>query len=421
MGKPSKQSPLGGSGDAMSLHSNVPAYRDQSVSPAGAPGSSSNFRGASHGLNDDDDDIPRLDADNDDLPPMYTDVAESNALLAPYQTPAPAVDDPSTTFPIFSVNASNSSEIYIDPRLDASPELLERHIIARAQAPPRLAVQVKGTHREMVEEHGKKERRSVIDFDVSIDLTPYLYHDVATRQSWSELDTVDNLEKAKRGTVFARRSPVAVSGAFGLDAEKPSLREWVHRYCAGSSSGLKAFVLRRRVVGLDREYLRDRLIHLVRTTNYQGDVSVYFPYHGETVSVYNECRINHWRATRWIRVVCYVTLTFLLAWPYLFFRTKRFETVFATWHFSRPGSHANAKEYVSLSEEQLFGLWASAIHTAVLHKRQCLLDQQDLVNSQRAGPVTTGNAAVDTGVNFVMAGIRAMNEVNRQMGWGYDR
>ncbi|KAL8393193.1 hypothetical protein RB595_003117 [Gaeumannomyces hyphopodioides] len=420
MGKPSKQSPLGD--DAVSLHSNVPAYRDRSVSPAGAPGSSSNFRGAGHGLNEDDDDVLQLDAaaDDDDLPPMYTDVAESNALLAPSQPPAPAVYDPSIMVPIFSVDPSNGNETYIDPRLDASPELLERHIKAWAQTPPRLSVQVKGTHREMVERHGKKERTDVIDFDVSVDLTPYLYKDVATLQSWSELYTVENMDKAKRGTVFARRAPAAASGALSLDAQKPSLLEWVHRYCAGSSSGLKAFVLRRRVVGLDREHLRDRLIHLVRTTNYQGDVRVYFPYHGETVSVYNECRINHWRATRWIRIICYVTLTFLLAWPYLFFRTKRFETVFVEWPFSRLGSR-NGRDYASLSEEQFFGLWAPAIHTAVLNKRQCLLDQQDLANSHQAGPLATGNAAVDTGVNFVMSGIRAMNEVNRQMGWGYDR
>lgn len=419
MGKPSEQSPLGDSGDAVSLHSNVPAYRDRSVSPAGAPGSSSNFRGAGHGLNEDDDDIPQLDAADDDLPPMYTDVAESNALLAPYQTPAPAVNDPSIMVPVFFVDQFNGNETYIDPRLDASPELLERHIEAWAQTPPRLSVQIKGTHREMVEEHGKRERRDVVDFDVSVELTPYLYKDVATRQSWSELYTVENMEKAKRGTVFARRAPAASSGALSLDAQKPSLREWVHRYCAGSSSGVKAFVLRRRVIGLDREHLRDRLIHLVRTTNYQGDVRVYFPYHGETVSVYNECKINYWRATQWIRIICYVTLTFLLTWPYLFFRTKRFETVFVDWPFSK--LDRGNRDYASLSEEQLFTLWAPAIHTAVLSKRQCLLDQQDLANSHRAGPPVTGNAAVDTGVNFVMAGIRAMNEVNRQMGWGYDR
>ena len=314
MGKPSNQALLGDSGDAVSLHSNVPAYRNRSAGPAGAAGSSSDFRGSGHGLNDDDDDdddVPHLDADDDDLPPMYTDVAESNALLAPQQAPAPAADDSYNLVPIFFVDRNNGNETYIDPRLDASPELLERHVKAWAQTPPRLRVQIKGTHRELIEQHGKKERKEVIDFDVSVELTPYLYKNVTTRESWSELRTVENAEKAKRGTVFACRAP---KGNI-LDGQKPSLREWVHRYCAGSSSGLKAFVLRRRVVGLDRERLRDRLIHLVRSTNYHGDVTVCFPYHNETVSVYNSCRINHWRSTQWIIIVCYITLTFLLTWP----------------------------------------------------------------------------------------------------------
>ncbi|KLU88660.1 hypothetical protein MAPG_07645 [Magnaporthiopsis poae ATCC 64411] len=419
MGRPSKQALPGDPGDTMSLHSNVPPYRDRSVSPAGAPGSSTNFRSAGHGLNDDgddDNDVPQLDAD-DDLPPMYTDVAESNALLGPQQAPITAADDSYDSVPIFFVDQNNGNETYIDPRLDASPELLERHIKAWAQTPPRLRVQIKGTHSELVEEHGKKERRAVVDFDVSVELTPYLYKNVITRESWSELRTVENAEKARRGTVFACRAP---KGNI-LDGQKPSLREWVHRYCAGSSSGLKAFVLRRRVVGLDREHLRDRLIHLVRSTNYHGDVTVYFPYHKETVSVYNSCRTNHWRSTQWIVIVCYITLTFLLTWPYLFFRTKRFETVFANWYFSRQNCD-ESREYVSLSEDHIFSLWAPAIQTAVLSKRQCLLDQQDLVNSQsQAGPPATGNTAVDAGLNVVMAGIRAMNEVNRQMGWGYDR
>jgi len=64
-------------------------------------------------------------------------------------------------------------------------------------------------------------------------------------------------------------------------------------------------------------------------------------------------------------------------------------------------------------------LWGRALSRAVLERRQDTLDQQDLIAAEGA-PQTFGNVAVDGAASFIMAGVSAMNEVNRQLGWGYD-
>ena len=64
-------------------------------------------------------------------------------------------------------------------------------------------------------------------------------------------------------------------------------------------------------------------------------------------------------------------------------------------------------------------MWGRAINRAVLEKRQGTLDQQDLIAADSPAPVF-GVAVVDGAMSFVRAGVGAMNEVNRQLGWGYD-
>jgi len=355
-----------------------------------------------------DDDVPDLPA-GDDLPPLYSDHDEASGSRLLSSSPS----EPLLPYRVEDTNTG--ARYYLHQTLDTSPDVLETHVRHWAMQPPRQHVKVRGTHRQTVEKDGKKEATTVTDFDVQIELTPYLFSDITNRVSWQTLRTVDNGEKTKRGTVFKCRAPGATQ-SIEVGAAKPSLQEWCHMYCA-SHAGLKSFALRRTVVGLNEEKLRQKIESLVRGTNYRGHLEISFPVRDDLVEVYNDCRTNAWRLTRWIQLLCMFTLMFLFTVPYLYFRTKRFEVVRSEWHFSRVVENG-VKEYVSLSEDNFFNLWGRALGKAVLEKRQCTLDQQDLVAAEGSEPVFTGHAAVDGALGFLRAGVNAMNHVNRQFGWG---
>lgn len=372
------------------------------------------------------------DQDAPDLPPLYNETAEasgSHSLSAPLLPTSqfPSSGATPTEFPPF--RRDETVTYYLDPRLDDDPERLESAVRNWATVPPRPFVRLHGYHRERRRDHdGKRRNNNVTDFDVKVELTPYLFANPNLRQAWSEISTVDNEEKAKRGTVLRKRAPGFRKGRATSDGggrielgmiEKPNLTQWCHMFCA-SHSGLKVFQLRRRMLGFDYQHLREKLEGMVRSTNYRGHLQITFPVQDESVEVWNDCRTNQWRLTKWIYNIFCLSMLWLLTWPYLFFRTKRFETVTSDWYFSRPDGDLR-KQYVSISEDQWHNLWGRAIAKAVLSKRQGVLDQQDLLAAEGAPPeLNSGDAMVSGAVSFVRAGVNVMNEVNQHLGWGGD-
>lgn len=398
--------------------------------PAASPDADMVSLHTQHGHRFYDNDAPELPVpeQSDDLPPLYTEAAESST--------APLLSDPSIP-PTFTPSANGtpglhtfrrdeSISYYLDTRLDNDPEFLESTVRTWAAIPPRPFVRVHGYHRERRRGHdGKKEHKNITDFDIRVELTPYVYPDSSASRTNSELRTVENGERVKRGTVLRKRAPGSKKGDDDLGrielgmSKKPTLTQWCHMYCA-SHSGLKAFQLRRQLIGFDEERVRDHLDGLVRGTNYRGKLQITFPVQNETIEVWNDCRTNQWRLTTWIYGLFCVTMLWLLTWPYLLLRTKRFETVSAVWFYSRLDGDGR-KVYTTLSEDQWYNLWGRALAKAVLMKRQGTLDQQDLIAAEGA-PTTfnTGNSVVDGSLSVLAAGVNAMNEVNRQLGWGDD-
>lgn len=359
--------------------------------------------------------------DDDELPPLYDEHAEGSSSSAPL-LPADASDfrtAPIAPLDIQSFRNDDTIRYYLEPRLDSDPEFLEKRVHNWAAVPPRPFVRVVGYHRERRDHNGKKEVKNITDFDVQVELTPYLYSNAATRRSWTELRTVENGEKVKRGTIFKARAPGARQSIELGQVEKPNLTQWCHMYCA-SHSGMKVFSLKRQMLGFDKQRVKEQLDALVRRTNYRGHLTISFPVQDEVVEVWNDSKINQWRLTKWICFMFYATLLFLFTWPYLFFRTKRFEVAVAEWPFSKLDSNG-VKKYASISEDQWYNMWGRAIAKAVLSRRQGTLNQQDLIASEGADPnFDTGNSTVDGALGFVRAGVAAMNEVNRHLGWGMD-
>lgn len=405
--EPSPNLRLGETPDALSLHG------------TGVP---PRYPGA---FNDDDD--------GDDLPPLYTDDPDAAPvpapLLPPDAGPASSILGPHAGYLVglHHRDKSTGHEYYMDRRLDTDPVFLQKHVEMCALTPPRPFVQVRGTHSETVRKGDKTERREHVDFDVRVELTPFLYADVNTRASWRELHTAHNLEKVRRGTVFPTRARGFGGGgggggdAPGVGPSAPGLAEWCHRYCA-SHAGLKTFLLRRTVVGFDEEGVAAKLEALIRNTGYRGHTTIRFPVEDAAVEVYNGCRTNRWRFVAWVQWFCYLTLLFVLTWPWLFFRTKRFEVAVAEWHFSRAAAgegRSGRREFVSVSEDQWYNMWARAIRKAVLERRQGTLDQQDLIAAEGRQGETFDEAEGRVG-GFVRAGVHAMNAVNQHFGWGGD-
>ncbi|OTB00183.1 hypothetical protein M426DRAFT_66379 [Hypoxylon sp. CI-4A] len=405
MGNPSKEQ--GGKAtadDALSLHTN--------------PGESS--RETFNGL--DEFDAPELSID--DLPPNYSESESASLLPTTPAPPAPAsaravASRPFVEDATFFEDLNTGNESWISQSLQF-PGDLEDHITQLAAIPPRPFIKLVGTHTETTRDSkGKTEKNTVTDFDVSVELTPYLYSDAQFRRSWNHLRTVENGEKTRRGTILRKRAVGSNQHIEVGGDPKPTLREWCHRYAA-SHAGLKVFALHRRMVGFDEERIKNRLRTMVNETNYRGHLRIELITKGSLIECYNEAKINHWRLTAWIQMLFACTLLFIFTWPYLWLRTKRWEVAVAEWPFSRmaPGG---TKEYVSISEDQWYNMWGRAISKAVLQKRQAVLDQEDLRRAMEPEPTfESGNATVDGAVGLFRAGIGAMNEVNRQLGWGRD-
>ncbi|KAL2133812.1 hypothetical protein VTI74DRAFT_1618 [Chaetomium olivicolor] len=363
------------------------------------------------------DDVPELQPD--DLPPLYSDIEPeaANAPLLPNTFAPSYVSEALNDGRGWFMTDANSGTQYIIHRcLDTDPKLLESQIQRSATKPPRPYVRILGTHTKTVSENGKRERKTVTDFDVSLELTPYLFSDATRGVSWRELRTVENNQKTRRGTILQKRAP-GVKRDLEVSDTKPTLAEWCHRYCA-SHAAVKSFVLERKVSGFGQEDLKQRLVALVRGTNYRGKVDITFPVKDTHVIIYNDCKVNRWRLTAWIAWLCYLTFLWLFTWPFLFFSTKRYEVAVAEWPFSLTDADGR-KRYVSMSEQHIYNLWGRAISRAVMDKRQGTLSQEDLIASQTA-PAEPFGTLLEGAPRFLRDGISAIQAVNRQLGWGAD-
>ncbi|OAQ65303.1 ABC transporter [Pochonia chlamydosporia 170] len=351
---------------------------------------------------------------NDDLPPLYSDHEEFNSVSsAPFDPLLPQATRGDTFETVHSFRHDETSTYFLDPRLDRDPDFLADHIHKLSMIPPRPFVKIVGTHTEKSGDKNK-ETKTITDFDIEIELTHLLYSDIRTHSAWRSLNTASNFEKVHRGTIFATRAP-GFGGSGAIPEEgTPSLREWCRRYCA-SKATLKSFTMERKVEGYDWDMLRRRLEGLVRATNYRGRVQITFPVRHSHIYVYNECRVNRWRLTRWIAMIFMFTLLFLFTWPALWLSTKRWEVVTAEWRLSEASDVPGRKRYVSLSEEAWYGMWAGTIQRAMLERRRGLLDQGDLERTRAGEGDGEGGLA-----GVVRAGVEAMGVVNRSFGWGGD-
>jgi hypothetical protein len=130
--------------------------------------------------------------------------------------------------------------------------------------------------------------------------------------------------------------------------------------------------------------------------------------------------MNRWRNNTWICLVFYFSMLWIITWPFLFFTTKKYTVVKVDWPFSKKNLNGQV-EYATMSEDQWFQRWATHLKKAVMERRQGGLTEEDLSRSRESGQIPqTGNPSVDSAIGFVNSGMQVFQEVNRQVGWGYD-
>jgi hypothetical protein len=386
------------------------------------------------------DDAPEISG----LPPSYTD-SEADNSSTPLSATTPNIPIHHVTPPTTRTDHSkpgfkNGQPIVcettnvMNPLYTTDPGALEEAIVRFSRLAPIPLVYIMGTHKETVKKGDKKETKHITDFRIVVNLQRYLRRDfVEDDTTHMSLSTVSNGEKTHRGTILKHRAPGAKQDIEIGGAEKPSLTEWCHRFCA-SSSYLRIFRLQRTVTGLDETYLKNRLEGIIKSTNYRGHIAITFPVEDKNVDIYTVNRINRWRLTSWIQWLFYLSFLWLFSWPYLFLATKRYAVVRTEWPFSTPDGRGN-KMYTTVSEEQWFEKWHVAIRRLALERFEGEASEEMMAgvierpaDPPMPGSFVTGHAGVDGAMGVLAQGFQVARAIQGggdlgrglQPGWGYD-
>ena len=123
----------------------------------------------------------------------------------------------------------------LDEGLNQDPAKLHSFVLQQNEVPPRPTVRLKGTHRERRQRSGKDNQHEVVtvtDFDVELDLSPYIARSLNLgrgEQDWKFLSVVENDVKAYRGGRIKSVDPGHRDGLTSYAA--PHLGDWTKIYC----------------------------------------------------------------------------------------------------------------------------------------------------------------------------------------------
>ncbi|CUS12962.1 unnamed protein product, partial [Tuber aestivum] len=251
-----------------------------------------------------------------------------------------------------------------DEHLNTDGEALYRWFLEQRSRPPRVQVRVHGYHSEW--SFSQRRFKAVTDFHLICDFTHLLLEQNHIGEP--TLATVPPDKKAHRGHGGFK------SLAKDLE-EGGTVRDWADRYCEDQSTFKESdhrFVMKKVVLGHDRDYLMRRITECIRSTNYPHNISFEFPIYNTRVKVYPENRISKLRKAEWFRWIFYLTFLWIFAWPYLWLVTKRYNVTRMTWRMSRrvrDESGETRRECVQ-TEGEWMRQWGPAIKRAVTAKKQ---------------------------------------------------
>jgi hypothetical protein len=291
----------------------------------------------------------------------------------------------------------------------------------QAKYPPIFTARIRGTHSETIHKKDKKEKTTVTDFDIRLDMTHLLVPNSRTPENLriQGLRHVFPQDKVHRG--YRTKS-------IGPEDLEPGADVAIEGYIS-SPYPVRHFTLRRQILYHDSSALEKLLLSLVGSTNYRGHFQVSFPISHNRVTVYSPCWQNRLRDKIWLRWIFYLTFLWIFSWPYLWFVTRRWEVVVTQFPYSCSPACGNRK-FVTKSENDFFEEWRPSLRRAVLGKRQGWIDEEYKLATEDALRLagsselnrapSTGNAVADGALGFLQHAVTVGRDVAMAGGWGAD-
>jgi hypothetical protein len=310
----------------------------------------------------------------DDGLPAYSGPSSSSDASAQISTTGlPNIDFAKYEIPESTVSDDNVTTMTNLSILSQDPVTLEKFIREQASLPPKPHVRITGTHTKKARGCGDDEDVVVTDFDVKLNLLPYIVREEGDR--WNYVKLVDDNEEAFRGG----NAKTTGQGGEGL-------KDWVERFCEDSAK-FKSFTLERVVHNWDTDYLDGQIRALIAAINYQGHLSITFPISRSRVTVNAPLEVSSVRFT----------------WPYTWWTSrtvlqpKKYEVVKSVWPYAKTA--AQPREYAVQGEESWWSDWKFPIRHAILSK-------------------STGWVSVEDRMEVAIGGLRGLNESPKN--WGVD-
>ncbi|CAK7566852.1 MAG: hypothetical protein SEPTF4163_004806 [Sporothrix epigloea] len=369
----------------------------------------------------------------DEPPPLYSEVVDENR-LASNAAPPPHPNHPRNVRNNHTPGVTNyrypvsgkphSRRVFTLPDPDDTPideqvRKFTNRVKNCIKTPPRVFVRLLGTHFKRYRNNDRDtSRRQEVDFDIQLELTPYLFSDAEAGTSWSTLLTPADHEKALRRIPYAQ-AMYRANNNNRIGDSRPSSDDWC-RWFYEDPKKLKDFRITRYVNGIDYECLRSKLDAIVRRTNYRGDLEVSFPEKEHCVEFYNDHTLNEIRQDECCQVLSVLTCLCIFWAPYIASVTNSYDIMTVKWSFSRTNNQGR-REYVSMSEDEWCNTWERAIVSGVLSMRQGTLDEEDLRRAQGVGATfrAARSPAADEDFNPVREGVH-FSYPNQIRGWGGD-
>ncbi|KAL4940960.1 hypothetical protein BDV06DRAFT_213039 [Aspergillus oleicola] len=340
----------------------------------------------------------------------------------------------------------------LDPAFSSSAATLELLLTAQTRLPPRPCLQVHGSHKETRKSGNETKSENVTDFNFRIDLTRSIlrwgrdeHNGPSQRWAYTTVASDSDGQKAYRGGRI--RSHAQKGGRIALDGEEnerlmdeenggqgyPGIKGWCERFCKDPAP-VKSFTYRRKLHGFDAAPMRTALTSHIRSTGYQGHISICPVIANGFVTFYSPHWINKMRNNAWVFWTCIILQLWIITWPIIWFMERRYEVVRSEWFSSQtiadsslPGG--SGKIYAGGHDEATAAeLWAPVVREAAW-KGLChgeILGDVEIEELKRQGVQrreTLGQAGelVSRGQAMLGAfGVRSIGGVNVTGGWGGD-
>ncbi|KAL4789172.1 major facilitator superfamily domain-containing protein [Aspergillus venezuelensis] len=339
-----------------------------------------------------------------------------------------------------------------DPGFSTHATLLESLLTQQTRLPPRPCLVIHGSHKETRKSGNETKSENVTDFNFRIDLTRSIlrwgrHEHMGPSERWAYTTIVSDGDgqKAYRGGRIKARAHN--SGRIALDGEEnerlmdeenggqdyPGLKGWCERFIRDPAP-VKSFTYRRHLHGFDANPMKAALTTHIRSTGYQGHISISPVIANGFVTFYSPHWINKARNNAWIFWPCIILQLWIITWPIIWFMERRYEVVRSEWFSSKnvadpslPGG--SAKIYAGGHDEATAAeLWAPVVREAAW-KGIChgeILGDAEIEEFKRQGVQrreTLGQAGelVSRGQAMLGAfGVRSIGGVNVSGGWGGD-